>query len=104
VTMSRARAAVRVGAATVLLAFVLASSFIGPSAANAASPGPTSDVGGDTRSAGEGPGLVGQPILAVGGVIALGCLAAGLTVLYVRATDRTPRQGADAPSDDSRPG
>jgi hypothetical protein len=36
------------------------------------------------RSAGEGPGLVGAPGLAIGGVILLGLVSAGLTLAYVR--------------------
>lgn len=54
----------------------------GPSAS--AAPGDGS--GGDTRSAGEGPGLVGAPFLAIGGVVLLGLAAAAATLLYVRAT------------------
>ena len=51
-----------------------------------ASPAGSPAIGGDTRSAGEGPGLVGSPLLAVGGVLALGLAATALTLLYVRAT------------------
>jgi hypothetical protein len=51
-----------------------------------AGPAASAAIGGDTRSAGEGPGLVGSPLLAVGGVLALGLAAAALTLLYVRAT------------------
>jgi len=60
----------------------------GPVAAGSpvASPAASAVAGGDTRSAGEGPGLVGSPALAVGGVLALGLTAAALTLLYVRAT------------------
>ncbi|MHB8399694.1 MAG: hypothetical protein ACYDCI_12315 [Candidatus Limnocylindrales bacterium] len=57
-----------------------------PSAAPSAAP--SSNIVGDTRSVGEGPGLVGAPFLAIGGVIVLGLVSAGLTLLYVRATDR----------------
>ncbi len=56
----------------------------GPAVARAASPEPTPDAGGDTRTAGEGPGLVGAPGLAIGGVILLGLVSAGLTLAYVR--------------------
>jgi hypothetical protein len=71
---------------------------LGPPPVAAGSPGASPDAspgtgagaspaaGGDTRSAGEGPGLVGSPLLAVGGVVALGLAAAALTLLYVRAT------------------
>jgi hypothetical protein len=57
-------------------------------AAMAASPDATQAPGGggDPRSVGEGPGLVGDPLFAVLLVVAIGALAAGLTVLYVRAT------------------
>ena len=61
-----------------------------PSAAPSAAP--SSNIVGDTRSVGEGPGLVGAPFLAIGGVIALGLASAGLTLLYVRATDRARSQ------------
>ncbi|MFI5225728.1 MAG: hypothetical protein ACHQ3P_03535 [Candidatus Limnocylindrales bacterium] len=56
----------------------------GPAVARAASPEPTPDAGGDTRTAGEGPGLVGAPGFAIGGVILLGLMSAGLTLAYVR--------------------
>ncbi len=45
-----------------------------------------SPVAGDTRSAGEGPGFVGAPLLAIGGVLAIGLGTAALTVLFVRLT------------------
>jgi hypothetical protein len=60
---------------------------VGPAPVLAASPAASPVAGGDTRSAGEGPGLVGSPVLAIGGVLALGLAAAALTLLYVRATD-----------------
>ena len=56
---------------------------VGPPVVAAASPEPSAP-GGDTRSAGEGPGLVGAPFLAIIGVVALGLLAAGATLLYLR--------------------
>jgi hypothetical protein len=55
-----------------------------PSPGASAAPGDGS--GGDTRSAGEGPGLVGAPFLAIGGVVLLGLAAAAATLFYVRAT------------------
>ncbi len=57
----------------------------GPPDAAAASPEPSAP-GGDTRSVGEGPGLVGAPFLAVAGIVALGLAAAGVTLLYLRLT------------------
>lgn len=50
----------------------------------AASPGPTVAPGGDTRSSGEGAGLVGQPFLIALGVTVLGLASAALAVLYAR--------------------
>ena len=47
----------------------------GPPVASAASPNPTPDGEGDPRSAGEGPGLVGAPLMAIGAVVGLGVLA-----------------------------
>lgn len=53
----------------------------------AASPSPGS-AGGDPRSSGQGPGLVGDPLLAVGAVLAIGIGALLLTLAYVRLTSR----------------
>ncbi len=39
---------------------------------------------GDSRSEGEGPGLVGSPLSILFGVVVLGLTAAGVTVLVVR--------------------
>jgi hypothetical protein len=58
------------------------------SAAAAATPGATRIVGNDPRSSGEGPGLVGQPLLAIGIVLGLGLAAVVLTVAWVRLTNR----------------
>jgi hypothetical protein len=54
----------------------------------AASPdaSPAPGGGGDPRSVGEGPGLVGNPLFALALVIGIGIVTAGLTALYVRAT------------------
>ncbi len=72
-----------------------------PYAARAASPDPTPEpAAGDPRSSGQGPGLVGDPLFAIGVVALIGVLAVGGTLLYVRATpggeaprhrDRRPR-------------
>jgi hypothetical protein len=52
----------------------------------AASPAPTTVAGGDPRSAGEGPGLVGTPVVAIGLVFAIGIGAALVTLAWVRLT------------------
>jgi hypothetical protein len=57
--------------------------------ARAASPSP--GTGGDPRSSGEGPGLVGEPLLALVVVAGIAVLAVVLTTLYVRVTDTKPR-------------
>ncbi len=51
----------------------------------AASPAPT-QVGGDPRSSGEGPGLVGDPLFAIALVVGIGLVATVLTLAYVRLT------------------
>lgn len=45
--------------------------------------------GGDLRSEGTGPGLVGNPLLILGGVVLLGLATALVTVLLLRLTRRT---------------
>ena len=52
----------------------------------AASPSPTSGPGGDPRSSGQGPGLVGDPLLAIVVVVVIGVVALAVTLLWVRAT------------------
>ena len=52
----------------------------------AASPIPSAVTAGDPRSSGQGPGLVGDPLLAIGAVILLGVVSVGATLLYVRST------------------
>lgn len=51
----------------------------------AASPSPPGQ-GGDPRSSGQGPGLVGDPLFAVLVVAAIGLGALVLTLAYVRIT------------------
>ena len=60
-----------------------------PLPASAQTPSPTATAatalpGGDTRSEGEGAGLVGQPVFIALGVLVLGAAAAGVTLVYVR--------------------
>jgi hypothetical protein len=69
-------------AAAVLLSFLPATA----ASAVAASPVPTIVGGGDTRSEGEGAGLVGSPFLAAAAVVGLGLVTAGATLLWLRFT------------------
>ena len=50
----------------------------------AASPSP--GAGGDPRSSGQGPGLVGDPAFAVLAVLAIGMAALAVTLVYIRLT------------------
>ena len=50
-------------------------------------------TGGDPRSPGQGPGLVGDPLFALGAVLAVATLSLVLTLAYVRLT--RPRDGSD---------
>ncbi len=54
----------------------------------AASPSPDGGSGGDPRSPGQGPGLVGDPGFAIMAVVALGLLTVAVTLVYVRLTAR----------------
>ena len=73
---------IRVAIAAILLWLALATQ------AFAASPSPSQASGGDPRSSGQGPGLVGDPLLALAGVLGIGLGAALITLAYVRLTDR----------------
>jgi hypothetical protein len=57
----------------------------------AATPTPSAAAGGDPRSSGQGPGLVGDPAFAVLAVVAIGLAAVLLTLVYLRLT--APRRG-----------
>lgn len=81
----------RAAAGVILAVGLLVAGPAGPApgpgpAALAADPTPTPAVVGDPRSSGEGAGLVGRPLLALGGMLAVGLLAAAGTLLYVRLT------------------
>jgi hypothetical protein len=80
--VSAARATIGAAVAGLVLALALATGLPGPVVA--ADPTPTAGAGGDPRSAGEGPGLVGDPLLAIGGVVVVGFGSVVLTVVYVR--------------------
>jgi hypothetical protein len=60
-----------------------------------AEPGATPGTGGDPRSPGQGPGLVGDPLFAIGAVVLVAVTSVVLTLAYVRLTDarRDRRRG-----------
>jgi hypothetical protein len=66
-------------------------------AARAASPEATPAEGGDPRSNGQGPGLVGTPGLAILGVVLIAILAIVATTLYVRLTTPPADEKAKTP-------
>jgi hypothetical protein len=69
------------------LVVALAGSAVG------AEPGATSGAGGDPRSPGEGPGLVGDPGFAVAVVLVVAVLSVAGTLAYVRLTARRAGTG-----------
>ncbi len=71
-------------ALTIGLAWALLGAITGTAAA--ATPSPSAVIGGDPRSSGEGPGLVGDPVTAIVLVLAIGLGAALATAIYVRLT------------------
>ena len=81
--MTRFRAVERCGAvATALIAWLAWAS-----ATLAASPSPE-PIGGDPRSSGQGPGLVGDPLFALLAVVAIAIASVIATLVYVRLTAR----------------
>ena len=54
----------------------------------AASPSPSAGTGGDPRSSGQGPGLVGDPAFALLAVVAIGIGSVVATLVYVRLTSK----------------
>ena len=91
VTRSRAAVACLLGGgALVIVGLVswIVSAVAAPAAALAASPAGSILPGSDTRSAGQGPGLVGDPAFAILGVLGIALLAVLGTLLYVRLTRR----------------
>jgi hypothetical protein len=76
-----------IGLACIALALLFAvAPLIAPATVLGASPTPSAAPVGDTRSSGEGPGLVGQPFVIALGVVVLGLVAAGLAIAYARLT------------------
>lgn len=57
----------------------------------AATPSASPAAGGDPRSSGQGPGLVGDPALALLAVLLIGIGAVVLTLAYLRLTARQGR-------------
>lgn len=53
-----------------------------------ASPSPSTGAGGDPRSSGQGPGLVGDPVFALLAVVAIGLASLAVTLAFVRLTGR----------------
>jgi hypothetical protein len=78
--------ALAVGLVSVTVGIVWALIGAATQTALAASPSPSGPTGGDPRSSGQGPGLVGDPLLAVVLMLAIGLGAALLTIVYVRLT------------------
>ena len=65
----------------------------GTAAALAASPEPSLRPGSDTRSSGGGPGLVGEPLLAIAGVVGVAVASVLASLAYVRLTRRPENTG-----------
>ena len=65
------------------------------SLALAAEPAASPGTGGDPRSPGQGPGLVGDPLFAIGAVLLVAVTSVVLTFAWVRLTDaRSDRRGS----------
>jgi hypothetical protein len=96
--MTRRHDRARLAVAGLFLIWLIAAT---AGSALAASPEPSAgaDYGGDTRTTGQGPGLVGSPLYAIGGVLAIALISIGITMVYLRAT-----AGSVARSDDSETG
>ena len=77
--------ALALGLASLTIGVVWAILGLMTATALAASPVPSA-AGGDPRSSGQGPGLVGEPLTAVAIVVAIGLVAAIATLGYVRLT------------------
>jgi len=81
---ARARLAAGLFVAAGVLALVGLLMLLLPGSVLAASPTPSPVTGSDTRSSGQGPGLVGAPLVAIFGVLGIAALAIVLTLVYVR--------------------
>lgn len=77
----------RITGRPVVMLIAVAVAVLASTPALAASPLPsTGPAGGDPRSSGEGPGLMGDPLTAIVVVLAIGLASAAVTYLYVRLT------------------
>lgn len=68
-------------------AWLVASLLLAASPVLAADP-TASPASGDVRTSSTAPGLVGDPLFALVGVVVIGLLAMAATLLYVRLTSR----------------
>jgi hypothetical protein len=68
-------------------AWLLASLALAASPVLAADPS-ASPASGDVRTSATAPGLVGDPLFALVGVVVIGLVAMSATLLYVRLTSR----------------
>lgn len=66
--------------------FAALDTAFGPAQVSAASPTPPPAGAADPRSAGEGPGLVGTPLIAIGAVLGIGVATVLVTFAYVQLT------------------
>ncbi len=82
--MTHHRLAVRGGSLALVAAVLLGLALALP--VLAAEPDATPGTGGDPRSPGQGPGLVGDPLFALGVVVIVALVSVVLTLAYVRAT------------------
>lgn len=78
--------AMTVGLISLTIGIVWAIAGAVTGSALAASPEPSAVVGGDPRSSGQGPGLVGDPLTAIVLVLVIGIGTALATAVYVRMT------------------
>jgi hypothetical protein len=86
--VNRATATLRATAALAATALVALGVWLTTAlTALAASPSPAAP-GGDPRSSGQGPGLVGDPAFALLAVVAIGLGSVVATLAYVRLTGR----------------
>jgi hypothetical protein len=65
---------------------------IPPSGSSAVAPGPSAVAGaieaGDPRSNGQGPGLVGEPLLVLVGIVLIAVATVAVTIVVAKATGR----------------